>query len=580
MRCSTKFLAVMCLCFSISLESQAQTPRSSADAPSTSIPTVDRVDFNPEPHGLTIKIVLGAPAIPQTQPLTNPDRLVFDFPGFKLEAANREVPVHYGPVQHLRAGLFQSNPPITRIVVDLKEQVAFHVTSARNTVLIEIPFPDGMPASANSTSSSPALTKNKSKQNVPIGKPETKSEPEPHALIAASHVSAYSLQAKAKALRLEDLQDLEDRAAAGDPEAETTLALAYNVAVLLRRNDAEALRLLHKAAEQGFMAAEESLGIFSEMGIGMKQPEPIEALDWYKKATEQGSLDAATNIALMYADGIGIPKDQAQALIWFRRAAQGGDATAQYNLALRFRRGDTLPQDTKESLRWLIAAADQDVVPAMLDLGFFYLHPSDGTPANAARAIHYYERAAERGSSPAQALLGNIFADGVDGKPDYMQAVKWYSKAAEQGQPDAQFGLAQLYARGEGVSPDLQEALRLFRAAADQGHAEAQYDLATMYEEGKGIRADRSLATHYYEFAAEQGLAQAQFRLGRLLATNKESRNDQISAYKWLMLAQASVRESSPALSDLRKSMNHAEISEAEREVDNWRIAHPENQRH
>jgi hypothetical protein len=36
-------------------------------------------------------------------------------------------------------------------------------------------------------------------------------------------------------------------------------------------------------------------------------------------------------------------------------------------------------------------------------------------------------------------------------------------------------------------------------------------------------------------------MAQAQFRLGRLLAGKKESRADQVSAYKWLMLAESSV---------------------------------------
>lgn len=423
-----------------------------------------------------------------------------------------------------------------------------------------------------------ALVEKDEEQETQSGRPQTQAGPVIAAPIAASRPSAYSLQAKAKALKLEDLQSLENKAIAGDPEAETTLALAYHEAVLLKRDNAEALRLLHRAADQGFMAAQESLGIFSEAGIGMKQPAPAEALDWYKKAAQQGSLDAATNIALMYADGIGIPKDVAQAVIWFRQAAEGGDATAQYNLALIYGRGKAVPRDYKESVRWLTAAADQNVLGATLDLAAFYLHPPDGTAADISRAILYYEKAADLGSAPAQAMLGDIFANGAQGKPDYEQAVKWYRKAAEQGQPDAEFGLAVRYALGQGVPLDLQEALRLFIAAANQGHVGAQYDLATMYEEGKGTPADQSLAAHYYQLAADQGMPQAQFGLGRLLASNKQSRSDQVSAYKWLMLAVNSIKEISPILSALRKSMSQEEINEAEREVDNWRIAHPENQ--
>ncbi len=560
----------------VSVETQAQTPNSPIDASSAPAPMVEKVDYNLEPHGLTIEIVLGAPSVPQTARLTNPDRLVFDFPGFRLQAGNDRISVNDGAVQHLRAGLFQSDPPITRIVVDLKQPVKFDMRSAGNKVLIEISFSQARSVPADSMPRSASVEKETTEKTTP----GFKSEPSIDAPRAVSHTSAYSLQAKAKALRVEDLQSLEDRASAGDPEAETTLALAYHAATLLNRNDLEALRLLHEAADRGYTAADESLGIFSEMGIGMKQPAPAEALGWYKKATQQGSLDAATNLALMYADGIGIPKDQTQALIWFRRAAEAGDATAQYNLALRYRRGDGVPQDYKEYRHWLMAAAAEDVLPAMLDLGLFYLHPPDGTPANVGSAIYYYEKAAELGSAPAEAMLGNIFANGAEGKPDYEQAVKWYRQAAEQGQPDAQFGLATLYALGRGVPPDMQEALGLFIAAADRGHAGAQYDLGTMYEDGKGTPADRSLATYYYQLAADQGMPAAQFHLARLLASNKESRGDRVSAYKWLMLAQNSIRESSPALSDLRKSMNQDEINEAEREVDSWRIAHPETFTH
>jgi TPR repeat protein len=475
--------------------------------------------------------------------------------------------------------MFQSAPPVARIVVDLKEPVNFDVRSLGTKVVIEVPFlkTSSVPAAPTPPSASVEKKVEKKEQGTPGGGANTPSEPVIAGLNQVSGANAYKLQDKAKDLKVQDLQSLEDKASVGDPEAETLLALALHSGTLLRRDDAEALRLLHKAADQGAMAAQESLGIFLAMGIGMEQPAPAEALEWYKKAAGQGSLDAATNIALMYADGIGVPKDPAQAMTWFRRAAEGGDATAQYNLALIYGRGKEVPQDYKESVRWLGAAADQNVVPATLDLAAFYLHPPDGTPADVARAIHYYEKAAALGNVPAEVTLGNIFANGAQGKPDYEKAVTWYSKAADQGQPDAQFGLALRYALGQGVPLDLEEALRLFVAAANQGQAGAQFNLATMYEEGKGTPADRALAAHYYQLSAEQGMPKAQFRLGRLLADNKETRSDKVSAYKWLMLAENSIKESSAILSDVRKSMKQEEINEAEREVDNWRIAHPEN---
>ncbi len=582
LRCFTKLLVMIGLSVLVSIDTQTQTPNASVDSSPAPYAKIEHADLTLQPNGLTIEIALSAPYLPKGAALTNPDRLVFDFPGFTLPAGNRQMPINNGPVRRFRAALFQSAPPVARIVVDLREPVNFDVQSVGNKVVIEIPFPntDSVPA-ASTVPPVPVEKKVEKEKKKAQGTPGAMADTAPKPVVAApnqvSSASAYKLQDKAKDLKVEDLQNLEEKASAGDPEAETLLALALHSGTLLRRDDAEALRLLRKAADQGSMAAQESLGIFSAMGIGMEQPSPAEALEWYKKAAQQGSLDAATNIALMYDDGIGIPKDPSQAMIWFRRAAEGGEATAQYNLALIYGRGKEVPQDYKESLRWLTAAADQNVVPATLDLAAFYLHPADGSPADVARAIHYYEKAADLGSVPAEVTLGNIFANGAQGKPDYEKAVTWYRKAADQGHPDAQFGLALRYALGQGVPLDLEEALRLFVAAANKGQAGAQFNLATMYEEGKGTPADQALAVHYYQLSADQGMSQAQFRLGWLLAGKKESRADQVSAYKWLMLAGNSIKESSPILADLRKSISQEEINEAERDVDRWRVAHPEN---
>ncbi len=479
-------------------------------------------------------------------------------------------------MRDLRLSQFSLHPPVARIVVDSKVPVDFVVKPAGNKVVIEITFPNAASGLAASLSQSPPVEK---KHTAPAGEAKKQTATAIAGSAAHSRVSAYSLQAKAKALNIADLQPLEDKAEAGDPEAETTLGLAYHDGVLLNRNDVEALRLLHKAADQRFMAAEESLGIFSETGIGMERPSPDEALEWYKKAVRHGSLDAATNIGLMYAEGRRIPKNAAEAVTWLRQAAEGGDAVAQYNLALIYERGNGIPKDEKKSIRWLTAAAEQNVVPALLDLADSYMHPPASTSADVDRAIPYYKKAAELGSARAQAVLGTIYAKGLRGQPDYEQSVKWYRMAADQGEREGECGLAIRYALGQGVAIDLQEARRLFMAAADQGQREAQYDLAIMCEEGKGGPADRALAEHYYQLASELGGTKAQFRLGRLLASNEGSRGDRVSAYKWLMLAQDSVKESAAALNDLRKSMNAEEITEAEHEVDAWRLAHQPTQR-
>jgi len=551
----------------------AQQEQKADSATGASPPTrtlIKNVEVSRHKDYLAIEIGLSAPFVPQAVQLNNPDRLVFDFPGYQLQRASRRIPVNAGAVQQVRLSLFQASPPISRIVIDSKQALQFEIKPAGDNLVIQIEL-----AASLAVSAEPPLPFKKT-EKPPATSGAVQSQPHQNIGVpsAGSKATAYSLQARAKALRLEDLEALEEKAAQGDPEAQTLLALAYHDAVLLKRDDAESLRLLHNAADQKFMAAEESLGIFAQAGVGMPQPAPAEALDWYRKAVQQGSLDAATSIALMYADGAGVSKDPAQALTWFRQAAEAGDATAQYNLALMYGRGNGVAQDYKEFVRWLVAAADQNVVPASLDLAAFYMHPRDGTPPDVEKAVHYYQKAAALGSARGQVLLGDIFFTGAQGKPDYEQAANRYPQAADQGDRNGQFGLGVLYALGLGVRADPDTARRLLTAAADEGLPEAQYDLATMWEESKDAPADPELAEHYYQLAAEQGIPKAQFRLGQLLARKSEYGSNRVSAYKWLLLAESSVQESSPVLNDLRKLMSPQEIAEAERAVDDWREAH------
>jgi hypothetical protein len=535
------------------------------------------VDVNPRPNGLTINIAVNAPVTPEASRVSNPERLILDFPGCVLKGGNRHIPVNHGPVKELRLSLFSIHPPVARVVVQLKSPLDFELKQAGNGIVaINIPFPKTQAVLAAEVRNPEVHTAAAEKQQVaPTPPPQTQPEPGIAGRAASPELGAYSLMARAKALTVLDLQGLEEKAATGDPDAETMLALAYHAGILLKQNDAQALQLLHKAADRGSMAAEESLGIFAEAGIGLEYPAPADALTWYMKAAQQGSPDAATNIALMYANGKGVARDTTQAVTWFRRAAEGGDASAQYNLALMYERGEGVPLDYKEAVRWLSLAADQNLVRAILDLAELSLQPPIPTmTADVPKAVQYYEKAANLGSGIAQATLGTIFTKGLPGKVDYEQAVKWYRKAADQGEPDGELGLGVSYALGHGVPGDFEEARRLLTSAAGKGQIEAQYDLAIMCEEGKGAPADRDLAAHYYEMAADHGMAKAQYRYGLLLAKGSESHSNRIAAYKWLMLAQGSIKQSAPALSDLRKSMNEQETSEAEREVDNWRLAH------
>ena len=93
---------------------------------------------------------------PQTQVLSGPDRLVVDFPNAVPGAQLRSQSVDRGEVKDIRVGLFQSRPPVTRVVVDLNQARSFQVFPAGRSVVIKVTGNTNETPSASSQSPSHA----------------------------------------------------------------------------------------------------------------------------------------------------------------------------------------------------------------------------------------------------------------------------------------------------------------------------------------------------------------------------------------------------------------------------------------
>jgi antitoxin (DNA-binding transcriptional repressor) of toxin-antitoxin stability system len=97
----------------------------------------------------TVKVLAGKDAVeieveasdrivPQTLVLTGPDRLVVDFPNAVPSSQLRSQSVDRGEVKDLRVGLFQSKPPVTRLVLDLKTAQSYQIFPYGRTVIIKV----------------------------------------------------------------------------------------------------------------------------------------------------------------------------------------------------------------------------------------------------------------------------------------------------------------------------------------------------------------------------------------------------------------------------------------------------------
>jgi AMIN domain-containing protein len=85
-----------------------------------------------------IEIEASERVVPQTRVLTGPDRLVVDFPNAVPSAQLRSQSVNRGEVTDVRVGLFQSHPPVTRVVLDLKAPQSYQVFPYGRTVMIKV----------------------------------------------------------------------------------------------------------------------------------------------------------------------------------------------------------------------------------------------------------------------------------------------------------------------------------------------------------------------------------------------------------------------------------------------------------
>ena len=111
---------------------------------------------------------------------------------------------------------------------------------------------------------------------------------------------------------------------------------------------------------------------------------------------EEGDVDAMFCVGQMYANGFGVPMDDAMAMQWYGLAAGEGHPEAMYRLALMHANG------------W-------------------------GVPMNDVPAAGYYRLAAGFGYIPAQSAMGYCYKHGAGVEKDLVKAYMWFAVAAHNG---------------------------------------------------------------------------------------------------------------------------------------------------
>ncbi len=95
-------------------------------------------------------------------------------------------------------------------------------------------------------------------------------------------------------------------------------------------NDAAALQYFKKAAENGHVMAQFSLGMIFERGSLAAEQDLGQAMYWYKSAAQAGDPGAQFNLGYLYLQD---PDQQEEGLKWMRSAAEQGDEAAREYIA-------------------------------------------------------------------------------------------------------------------------------------------------------------------------------------------------------------------------------------------------------
>jgi TPR repeat protein len=253
-------------------------------------------------------------------------------------------------------------------------------------------------------------------------------------------------------------------------------------------------------------------------------------------ATQRAETDkdpkAMTLIGEIYANGRGVPRDDARALAWYDQAAALGERNAIFALAMFKIAGRGAAADRDEAARLLADAAKRGHAVAAYDLALLYLE-------------------------------GNLLAQ------DFKRAAELMRQAADAGNPEAQYALATLYKEGRGVEKDLTRAARLLRASALADNVDATVEFAIALFNGIGIDKDEATAVAMLRKAAAQGSPIAQNRLARVLATGRGAPMDTTEALKWHLIAKSG-GAGDPILDDMLSTVSGDQKARAEAAARRW----------
>ena len=232
----------------------------------------------------------------------------------------------------------------------------------------------------------------------------------------------------------------------------------------------EATQTAKRSLELGNEAAKIKLGEIQEDEKLMK-----EGFNALKKKVDSGDMHYANSLGYAYEFGIGTSLNIKEAMKYYEMAAKQNNALGMTNLADLYIQEDKL----KKAKPLLVKAAEKEhgYAQYLLAMNFFYYKQE-----NNKEALYWLEKSASNDEPEALYQLGLYYAE----KADLAKAIKYYQRAAELNNAEAALELYYIYGEGFGVEQDEDKALFFLKKAAESGNQEVLDELAAMALSGQG----------------------------------------------------------------------------------------------
>jgi TPR repeat protein len=189
---------------------------------------------------------------------------------------------------------------------------------------------------------------------------------------------------------------------AGNPHATFTLGLIYLSGSIFPRDDAKGAELIRMAADKGEAAAQNAIGAWLANGSQGYAKDDVEAVSWFKRAAEQKYPAAMAWMgAFTEAGRGGLVRDDLVALDWFKKSGELGNATAMTSAGRMYAQGLGVGVDGAEALRWFQRGAAANNLDAFLWIAAIYEAGRGSVVRNPVLAYAWYSAIPANASATA-----------------------------------------------------------------------------------------------------------------------------------------------------------------------------------